>query len=132
MRAVLVGLFYDEKWHHDEAYLDRRQASGTLPGHWECVAAARFKMPGRPSSGFQTAPWENIVTPALIITGGNDKVVGEPNGGIDNVKGIRTATFEVFEASGHCSHIEHPFRFHERTFQYLKAKELALASASPG
>lgn len=121
MRKIISTLFFSETWHKDEEYLDRRQESGMLPGHWESLAAARLKMPGRPSSGFKNPDWENCVAPTLFITGRDDNLIEDPDGGIGNVKGVKSAQFHVFEEAGHCAHIEHPDEFHEIALQFLKS-----------
>ncbi len=122
MRAIVAASFHSDSWPNDEAYVARRQASALMPGHWEAVEAARFRMPGRPGSAPPQPDYSACVTPLLLITGQNDKLLAEPDGAIDNGRlMLSDGRFEVFARSGHCSHIEHAERFNEMAAAFLRA-----------
>lgn len=120
MRAIVASSFHSDSWPSDEAYVARRQQSALTPGHWEAVEAARFRMPGRASGAPPQPDYSGCVTPLLLITGQNDKLLAEPDGAIANgQRMLRGGRFEVFARSGHCSHIEHAERFNEMAVAFL-------------
>lgn len=122
MRSLLRMMFYSDRWSRDEAYLDRKHEAGTRPGHWESIAASRLVMPGRTVASRSNPRWENCVVPALFINGDSDRMLIEKDGGIDNVRGIESAQFEVVPRSGHCTQIEHPEIFHDLVLAFLDPK----------
>lgn len=121
MRAIVAASFYGESWPADEDYVGRRQEKALIPGHWEAVAAARFRMPGRPSGGPPPPDYNGCRVPLLLITGAEDKLIAEPEGAMENGRRMLASTgrFEVFPSSGHCSHIEHAERFNAAAIDYL-------------
>ena len=121
MRAIVAASFHGDSWPADEEYVDRRQERALTPGHWEAVAAARFRMPGRPSGGPPAPDYSGCRAPLLLITGANDKLIAEPEGAMENGRRMLAAIghFEVFPSSGHCSHIEHAGRFNAAAIDYL-------------
>lgn len=122
MRKIVEASFFSDSWPQDDAYVDRRQANGVRPGHWEAVSAARFRMPGSKSSGPPPADFSNCRVPLLLITGQNDKLIADPDGGMANGRRMlqQVGRFEVFPESGHCSHIEHAARFNAMAIDFLK------------
>ena len=124
MAALLHAMLHDPKWGNDEAYVARRQEFATMPGAWECAAAARFKSPAASSkgSGFggaDTTPYENISVPTLIVAGAEDRL-REP--GYAHELGARIPDCEthVLEACGHCPNIEESDEFNRLTIQFLE------------
>ncbi|WP_409187895.1 alpha/beta fold hydrolase [Bradyrhizobium sp. RDM4] len=122
MRNIVAASFHSEAWPNDDAYVDRQQQSALRPGHWEAVEAARFRMPGRASGGPPVPDYSNCRVPLLLITGQNDKLIAEPNGAMENGKRMlsKVGRFEVFEQSGHCSHIEQADRFNTMAIDFLR------------
>ena len=121
MRAIVAASFHDPAWPANETYVERRQSSAQAPGHWEAVEAARFRMPGRASSGMPTAEYDNCSVPLLLVTGANDKLIAEKDGAMDNGRRMlgHTGQFAVFEDSGHCSHIEHAEKFNQLALEFM-------------
>lgn len=109
MRRIVEALFYDSAYPSDDDYVRRRHESGTAPGAWEAVAAARFRRPGAapPPTPSSSRAYERISVPALIVEGACDKLlpVGWAKQIADQIPGGR---FAVVEAAGHCPQIEQP------------------------
>ncbi|OBH06314.1 MULTISPECIES: alpha/beta fold hydrolase [unclassified Mycobacterium] len=109
MRRIVEALFHDPGYPADEDYVRRRYESSTAPGAWEAVAAARFRRPGAtPSSTPSSArAYERINVPALVVEGGDDKLL--PSGwGEQIAKQIAGGRSEVIARAGHCPQIERP------------------------
>jgi pimeloyl-ACP methyl ester carboxylesterase len=119
MRRLVRSIFYSDRWANDEVYVERKHVEGTRPGHWEAVTASRLAMPGRVSPPRRNPPWANCVAPAMFVNGDSDTVLIEKDGGMDNVRGIRSAEFHVVPKSGHCTQIEHPDIFHRLVLNFL-------------
>jgi pimeloyl-ACP methyl ester carboxylesterase len=111
MRRLLAAIFYEERWHLDSDYVERRHALSIEAGAWESVAAARFKSPVTPPrSEFgqkDETVYEDLRAPTLLIAGLEDKL-REPG----YAKGLaaRIADCRLVELAdcGHCPNIEHP------------------------
>jgi len=109
MRRIVEALFYDDGYPADEEYVGRRYEASVAPGAWEAVAAARFRRPNAgpaaiPSSG---RPYARIGVPALIIEGGNDKLL--PDGWAAEIAAqIPGGRSVVVDGAGHCPQIEQP------------------------
>jgi len=107
MRRIVTALFSDPAYPGDDAYVQRRHASATLPGAWEAIAAARFRRPGStppaaPSSG---RSYERISVPTLVVEGGADKLL--PAGWAGQIAGqIAGGRSVVIDDAGHCPQIE--------------------------
>jgi len=122
MCGILKALFHKKWFYSDDDYVDRRQASGTIPGHWETLSAARFKMPGRPPSGFQApSSYASFSLPVLFVTGRHDSLAGDRDGGIEHARDVTQAEFAVFQHSGHCAHMEEPEDFNKLAIEFLTA-----------
>ena len=124
MRALLQAMLHDPGWGDDARYVARRQELATMPGAWECAAAARFKSPAAASggSGFGAADateYENIAVPTLIVAGAGDRL-REP--GYAAVLGERIPACEVhvLDACGHCPNIERADDFNRLVGQFLE------------
>jgi 2-hydroxymuconate-semialdehyde hydrolase len=109
MRRIVEALFFDPAYPADDAYVNRRHESATLPGAWEAVAAARFRRPGSepPPPASSRRAYDRITVPALIVEGGGDKLL--PAGWAAEIAGqIADARSAVVDAAGHCPQIEQP------------------------
>src|SRR6478672_4889628 len=75
MRGIVEALFHDPSYPADDAYVQRRHESATLPGAWEAIAAARFRRPGaQPAAAAASGrPYHRVSVPTLVIEGGSDK-----------------------------------------------------------
>jgi 2-hydroxymuconate-semialdehyde hydrolase len=109
MRRIVEALFHDKSFPADDEYVQRRYESSIAPGAWESAAAARLRRPGLESS---SAPrneraYDRIAVPALVVEGGQDKLL--PPGWAAEIAGkIATARSAVVEGAGHCPQIERP------------------------
>ncbi len=124
MRALLHAMLHDPKWGDDADYVARRQQLATLPGAWECTAAARFKSPvaaaaGSGFGGSDTTPYENIPYPTLIVAGAEDRLreKGYANGLAER---IPESELHVLENCGHCPNIEMAETFNRLAVDFLK------------
>ena len=107
MRHIVTALFADPAYAADDAYVQRRQESATLPGAWEAIAAARFRRPGSPSPAAVSSArrYDRIGVPTLVVEGGADKLL--PAGWADELAGqIAGGRSVVVENAGHCPQIE--------------------------
>lgn len=107
MRRVVEALFYDAGYPADEDYVRRRYESSVAPGAWEALAAARFRRPNAAPTAIASnaRPYERIGVPALIIEGGNDKLL--PGGWAAELAAqIPGGRSVVVEGAGHCPQIE--------------------------
>ena len=124
MAALLNAMLHDSKWGGDAGYVARRQEMATMPGAWECAAAARFKSPAAAAkgSGFGAADataYENIAVPTLIVAGAEDRL-REP--GYAEVLGARIPDCEVhvLDDCGHCPNIERADDFNRLAIRFLE------------
>ncbi|MCV7441664.1 alpha/beta fold hydrolase [Mycobacterium paraense] len=112
MRRIVEALFCDPGYPADEDYVRRRYESSTAPGAWEAVAAARFRRPQNttaapPSTPSSARAYERIGVPALVVEGGDDKLL--PSGWAEQIaKQIEGGRSEVIPRAGHCPQIEQP------------------------
>lgn len=124
MAALLNAMLHDPKWGGDAGYVARRQEMATMPGAWECAAAARFKSPAAAlkDSGFGAADatkYENISVPTLIVAGAEDRL-REPGYAQDLGVRIPDCEVHVLDACGHCPNIERADDFNRLTIQFLE------------
>ncbi|BBZ47718.1 alpha/beta fold hydrolase [Mycobacterium parmense] len=107
MRRIVEALFHDPGYPADDDYVRRRYESSVAPGAWEAVAAARFRRPGATPSSTPSAarPYERIRVPALVVEGGDDKLL-PPGWARQVAKQITGARSEVVAGAGHCPQIE--------------------------
>jgi len=125
MRALLDGLFFNKKkWVDNPAYIRKRQKFATIPGAWECTAAARFRRPTIKSAGGQfgnpdATPYEKIAVPTFMIAGKQDRL-REPGYAPKLAKRIPGAKVAVYDKACHCPHIEHAARFNREAIAFLK------------
>lgn len=124
MSLLLKAMLYDPKWGDDAAYVAKRQEFATMPGAWECTAAARFKSPvaAGKSSGFGQAdatPYENIAVPTLIVAGKEDRL-REPGYADKLGAQIEGSELHVLEECGHCPNIEMAETFNRLALAFLK------------
>ena len=120
MRDLVRTMFFSERWASDEDYIDRRHESGTRPGHWECVAAARLQHAGTAACRAAQSRLGAMRRPgALHHRRPRQRRLRRRTGGMDNVRGIAGATFRVVPHSGHCTQIEHPGLFHDLVLEFL-------------
>jgi 2-hydroxymuconate-semialdehyde hydrolase len=120
MRLIVEALFHDARYPDNEAYVQRRHESATLPGAWESIAAARFRRPGAapPPAASSRRAYERITVPTLVIEGGCDKLL--PTGWAaeiaDQIRGGRSV---VVADAGHCPQIEQPSAVNEVLLNFL-------------
>lgn len=124
MSALLKAMLHDPKWGDDEAYVARRQAFATMPGAWECTAAARFKAPfaAAKGSGFgqaDTTQYEQIAFPTLMIAGREDRL-REPGYAEELGRRIPDCEVHVFDRCGHCPNIESADEFNRIVVSFLE------------
>ena len=120
MRRIVDALFYDQKYPNDEAGVERRYQMSLVPGHWECMSAARLRRPGAEGGRrLEPAPLARVIPPTLMVTGVNDKLTSEKDGGMEELRAVQNGEFKVFDKSGHCSHIEHADEFNELVLRFL-------------
>jgi pimeloyl-ACP methyl ester carboxylesterase len=124
MAALLHAMLHDPKWGNDPTYVARRQVFATMPGAWECAAAARFKSPaaaakGSGFGGADNTPYEEISVPTLIVAGAEDRL-REPGYAPQLGARIPDCETHVLEACGHCPNIEHADEFNRLTIQFLE------------
>jgi pimeloyl-ACP methyl ester carboxylesterase len=124
MKKVLWALFQDKAWYEDEAYLQRRFESASVPGAWECSAAARFHAPNivRESAYERSTrnqlSYDHVKTPMLLVAGAEDKL--KPRGFAHELaEQIPSATAVEMPGVGHCAQIETPGAFHKVLFDFL-------------
>ena len=103
----------------DPAYLERRLRSAMKPGAWECVAASRFRAPGRQSLGpprpntYRTVPFET-----LLVTGSRD-TLRDPGYAQPIADQIPRCRLLAFENAGHCPQIDVPDAFNAAVLTFL-------------
>ena len=131
MRALLRAMLHDPKWSEDEAYVARRQALATLPGAWECAAAARIKSPAAAAAAAaaaggaiafgkpDTIRYENIAVRTLIVAGAEDRL-REPGYALGLGRRIPRSEVHVLERCGHCPNIEMSERFNTLVVDFLR------------
>jgi pimeloyl-ACP methyl ester carboxylesterase len=115
---------HDPKWGDDTGYVARRQELATMPGAWECAAAARFKSPaasgkGSGFGGADTTAYENIAVPTLIVAGAEDRL-RETGYAEELGKRIPDCETHVLDACGHCPNIERADDFNRLTLGFLE------------
>jgi pimeloyl-ACP methyl ester carboxylesterase len=122
MRAVLRVLFHDPRFADDDEYVRRRHAMSIVPGAWECAAAARLRSPVAPvRSDFgapDPTPWEQIVCPALMVAGENDKLK-LPGYATELAERMPDGRLIVYPACGHAPNIEVADRFNTDVLAFL-------------
>ncbi len=124
MAALLHAMLHDRKWGDDPGYVARRQQMATMPGAWECAAAARFKSPVAASkaSGFggaDTTEYEAINVPTLIVAGAEDRL-REPGYAEDLGARIPDCEVHVLDNCGHCPNIERADDFNRLAIRFLE------------
>lgn len=122
MRRIVEALFHDPAYPADDDYVRRRYESSTAPGAWEAVAAARFRRPGATPSGTPSSarPYERITVPALVVEGGDDKLL--PAGWAAQIaKEIDGARSVVVGEAGHCPQIEQSATVNRLLLDFLAA-----------
>ena len=123
MTALLNAMLHDSKWGDDADYVARRQEFATMPGAWECAAAARLKSPaavakGSGFGGADTTKYENIAVPTLVVAGAADRL---RNPGYAEELGAKIPDCEihVLDACGHCPNIERAVDFNRLALGFL-------------
>lgn len=124
MAALLNAMLHDRKWGGDADYVARRQELATMPGAWQCAAAARFKSPavaakGSGFGGADTTEYENIAVPTLIVAGAEDRL-REPGYAQELGARIPDCEVHVLDACGHCPNIERADDFNRLALRFLE------------
>lgn len=128
MRSIVEALFHDPSYPADEAYVQRRHDSATVPGAWEAIAAARFRRPGAkaPAAASSKRAYDRIAVPTLVVEGGGDKLL--PRGwAADIAAQVPAARSEVIADAGHCPQIEQPSAVNDLLLAFF-AEQSAAAS----
>jgi pimeloyl-ACP methyl ester carboxylesterase len=120
MQRIVRSIFFSPAWAEDGDYVQRRNHNATRPGAWETIEAARLRLPGRTAAPPLRPQWNRCVAPVLFINGDHDSILAEPDGGMDNVRGIAAGQFAVVPNSGHCTQIEYPEIFHRLVSEFLR------------
>ncbi|MGP4056926.1 alpha/beta fold hydrolase [Mycobacterium sp. 4D054] len=121
MRRIVTALFADPAYPADEAYVRRRYESSIAPGAWESLAAARFRRPGLepPPAPSSARAYGRIAVPALVIEGGDDKLL--PRGWAAEIAGqITEGRSAVVDGAGHCPQIERPAAVNQLLLDFLE------------
>jgi pimeloyl-ACP methyl ester carboxylesterase len=122
MRAILQVLFHDERFANDEEYLKRRYEISTVPGAWECAAAARFRSPlatVRPDYGIpDSTEWELINVPTLFVAGEKDPLK-EPGYAAELATRVPDGRVLVYSDCGHAPNIEVADQFNADLLAFL-------------
>ena len=124
MAALLNAMLHDPKWGGDAGYVARRQEMATMPGAWECAAAARFKSPaaaakGSGFGGADATEYENIAVPTLVVAGAEDGL-REPGYAEDLGARIPDCEVHVLDDCGHCPNIERADDFNRLAIRFLE------------
>jgi 2-hydroxymuconate-semialdehyde hydrolase len=118
MRRCIETLVQRGDLRADDSYLDRRHELSLEPGSWECTAAARFKMPGRGSSGRSETDFSKIKFPTLIIAGERDPL-RNPGYADELHAEIESSELVKFSDAGHCLQIDLPDAFNRAVIDFL-------------
>lgn len=119
MRRCINTLIQREDLRASEPYLDRRHEISLEPGAWECTAAARFKMPGRGSSGKGETDFSLIKFPTLILAGAKDPL-RNPGFAQELQKEIAGSELVVLDDAGHCPQIDQPDAYNKAVVAFLE------------
>jgi pimeloyl-ACP methyl ester carboxylesterase len=131
MRKLVQTLFMNPKVRDDEAYVARRQAAAMLPGAWECTAAPRLRVPGRPSLGLsRPMVYADVKAPVLIVAGERDNL-RDPGYGEALQREIPGSMLHVVKGAGHCPQIDAPEEFNQVAIAFLQTGSGARALANP-
>ena len=119
MQRIIETLFVRNDLRADPEYLERRFQSASVPGAWECTAASRFRMPGRPSSGPpRPASYATIPFETLLVVGAQDSL-REPGYALPMAREIPRCQILTLERAGHCPHIDQPDAFNKAVTAFL-------------
>lgn len=118
MRRIVQTMFVNPRIRDDESYIARRHRISQEPGAWECTAAARFKMPGRPPSARKETDFAQIPFSTLIIAGAKDPL-RNPGYAETLHDEVRGSELVVFPDAGHCPQIDDPDAFNRAVIAYL-------------
>jgi pimeloyl-ACP methyl ester carboxylesterase len=122
MRKIVQTLFMNPKVRDDEAYVVRRQEAAMVPGAWECTAAPRLRVPGRPALGLsRPMTYADITAPVLIIAGEHDNL-RNPGYGEELQREIPSSTLYVVKGAGHCPQIDAPEEFNRVAIDFLQRR----------
>lgn len=126
MRKIVSVLFVNPELASDEAYVRRRHAESRVPGAWECAAAPRLRLPGRPASSLsRPTDYGNIKRPCLLVTGAADPL-REPGWAEALQQKIPDARLHVIDKAGHCPQIDAAEEFNRVVLDYLRTPEADL------
>ena len=133
MRRIVETMFVDPAIRSDEAYIDRRFALSTVPGAWECTAAARFKAPHRAAPTSKVRPsstdYSAVSVPVLLVTGAKDPLRA-PDFGPSLQRMVPGAELLVIPEAGHCPHIERPDLFNQAVIEFLQRHPVGATGAA--
>ena len=120
MRGIVEALFHDPSYPADDAYVQRRHESATLPGAWEAIAAARFRRPGaQPAAAAASGrPYHRVSVPTLVIEGGSDKLL-PPGWAAEIAREIPAGRSTIVDDAGHCPQLEQPDAVNELLLDFF-------------
>jgi pimeloyl-ACP methyl ester carboxylesterase len=123
MRKIVSVLFRNPRIASDEAYVQRRYEASLVPGAWECTAAPRLRLPGRPAASLsRPTDYGNIKRPCLLIAGDADPL-REPGWADDLRQQIPRARLHLMKNAGHCPQIDAADEFNRVAVDYLRLPE---------
>ena len=121
MRRIVKALFHNPSYPSDEGEVERRYRMSMVPGHWECMNAARLRSPtDQASRGPDPVPYARVAPQTLMVTGAQDKLTAAKDGGMEELRAVPNGEYVVFDQSGHCSHIEHTDEFNKLALKFLR------------
>jgi pimeloyl-ACP methyl ester carboxylesterase len=128
MRKIVSVLFKNPAIASDEAYVRRRHELSLVPGAWECTAAPRLRLAGRPAASLsRPTNYANIKQPCLLIAGEADPL-REPGWADALRREIPGARLHVMKDAGHCPQIDAPDEFNRLVLDYLHMPQAGLRS----
>ena len=120
MQKIVSTLFINPGMAANEAYVRRRHELSLVPGAWECAAAPRFRLSGRPPSSLSRPTiYSDIKRPCLLVAGQMDPL-REPGWAEALREKIPGARLHLISRAGHCPQIDEPDEFNRVAIEYLQ------------
>ena len=135
MKRILSTMMHRQDLANDAEYVRWRHELSLEPGSWQCTASARLRPPvpeadmpevasnfGKPD----TAAYEQITVPTLVIAGANDPL-RLPGYAEELAERILDSELLVYEDCGHMPNLEHPDRYSIDVLSFLDRRYCPLA-----